>query len=178
MTRTLFTGLAAVLLAGCADEPTTPPRGQTTPSRGQTTVTVITVVTPARSSTTVATVTPSVTPRASTTATNTATLPARPTPVVKPDKFFDCVVTDKKEFWFEVSAVTSGTTYRLYPSNVMVDKPESKIQLINFKQIKPGQKLRVTVYVDGGNYRCDSVQLWGVQFNGRTRPPDGKPLSD
>ena len=164
MTRTLFTGLAPVLLTGCADEPTTPPLGQTTPSRGQTAV---------------ATVSPSITPRSSSTATKTATPRARPTPIVKPDKFFDCVVTDKKEFWFEVQAIATDHDYKLYPSAGLVEKPESPLDLINYAQIKTGQKLRVTLTKDGDRWRCDAVSLWGKGKAGLDYKPVGKtPRSD
>jgi len=109
-----------------------------------------------------------------------------------PDKYFDAIVMEKTEHWFEVKALVSGKTYKLYPERCLIDKPESQLNLINYNQIKAGQQLRVAVYIDYApgqdgvkpenrkidRYNCNAVVLWGVKLKGNTLPPEGKPLSD
>jgi len=108
---------------------------------------------------------------------------ARPEPR-QPDKEFDGIVTDKGESWFEVKG-TSGKVHHLAAGKNLVTKPDAPpgLNIISFKQIKVGQQLRVSVFIDKTDgakpfYWCDGVILWGVKLGDNTLPPHGKPKSD
>jgi hypothetical protein len=104
---------------------------------------------------------------------------------------FDAEVTGKGDGWFEVKT-RKGNIYHIVPDKDFAGGPPDPTNLINFAQVKAGQRLRLHLYYGlpisvadmlvGAKpippLKCRYVKLWGVKVNDIELPPTGEPIDD